>query len=83
MKRTVYFRRAVVVPDTQCPLSANQLAELQSLYDPMQASDNFAINMYSDVLQFVQNQIFEQRINPLPTITDSDEKLEPCTKYST
>ncbi len=49
---------AVAVPDTQSPLSANQLAELQSLYDPMQASDNLAIKMYSDVLQFVHNQIF-------------------------
>ncbi len=49
---------AVVVPQTRCPLSPSQLAELQLLYNPTDAADDYATSMYFDVLQFVQNEIY-------------------------
>jgi len=48
---------AVVVPQTNSPLLPTKLAELRALYDPLSCSDNFGVNLYFDVLQFVQNNI--------------------------
>jgi len=48
---------AVVVPQTNSPLLPTKLAELRALYDPLSWSDNFGVNLYFDVLQFVQNNI--------------------------
>ena len=48
----------VVVPETNCPLSPTQLAELHALYDiPLSPNDNFSINLLVNVLQFVENNV--------------------------
>ena len=46
----------VAVPQTSCPLSPPQLAELHALYDSLSPTDDFAVNMHLNVLHFVQNQ---------------------------
>ena len=46
----------VAILQTRCPLSPSQLAELHALYDPLSPTDDFAVNMYLNVLQFVQNR---------------------------
>ena len=47
----------VVVPETNCPLSPTQLAELHALYDPFSPDDNFSVNLFLNVLQFVENNL--------------------------
>lgn len=47
----------VIVPEANCPISASRMAELRLLYDPLCPCEDFAVNLYLDVLQFVQNQI--------------------------
>lgn len=47
----------VIVPPTTCPLSPNEMAELQALYDPLSHSDDFAVTMYLNVLQFVSRML--------------------------
>ena len=37
---------AVVVPETNCPLSRSEMAELNSHYNPLNCSDNFAVDIY-------------------------------------
>ena len=46
-----------LVPPTNGPLLPTKLVELRALYDPLSCSDNFGVNLYFDVLQFVQNNI--------------------------
>ena len=47
----------VIVPETRCPLSTRQLAELQSLYDPLNndACHDYGISLYLDVVEFVRS----------------------------
>ena len=47
----------IIVPPTTCPLSTTEMAELQSLYDPLSPSDDFAITIYLNVLQFVGGRL--------------------------
>ena len=47
----------VVVPDTNCPLTPTEMAELQSQYNPLGPCDDLSINMYLDVLQFTTTKI--------------------------
>ena len=47
----------VVVPDTNCPLTPTEMAELQSQYTPLGPCDDLSINMYLDVLQFTTTKI--------------------------
>ena len=47
----------VVVPDTNCPLTPTEMAELQSQYNPLGPCDDVSINMYLDVLQFTTTKI--------------------------
>ena len=47
----------VVVPDTNCPLTPTEMAELQSQYNPLGHCDDVSINMYLDVLQFTTTKI--------------------------
>ena len=45
----------VFVPDTNCPLTPTEMAELQSQYNPLGPCDDLSINMYFDVYTPVHN----------------------------
>ena len=47
----------VHVPETQCPLSSSLLTELHSLFNPLMDCNDYAIQLYLDVLQFVSANI--------------------------
>ena len=53
----VLHNDTVVVPDTNCPLTPTEMAELQSQYNPLGPCDDLSINMYLDVLQFTTTKI--------------------------
>lgn len=48
---------SVVIPEINCPLSSSELVELHSLYNPLSSCSDFGINVYLDVLTFVENQL--------------------------
>ena len=47
----------VVVPVTACPLSQRDMEELQSLYNPLTSSDDFAVDVYVNVLEFTVSKL--------------------------
>ena len=47
---------AVVIPVTNCPLSQADTDELQSLYRPLTSSDDFAIDLYVNVLEHTSHE---------------------------
>ena len=50
-------RDTVVVPATACPLSQSDMAELCSHHNPLNSSDDFAVDMYVNVLQFTISKL--------------------------
>ena len=44
----------VAVPPTPCPLDSDQYDDLVLAVDPLSRSDNYSIDVYLQVLRFVQ-----------------------------
>ena len=47
----------VLVPVTTSPLSLRDMEELQSLYNPLTSSDDFAVDVYVNVLEFTVSKL--------------------------
>ena len=49
----------VEVPVIICPLSQTDMEELKTLYSPLTASDDYAIDLYVNVLEFAVSKLLE------------------------
>lgn len=47
----------VTVPDTQCPLSSSDFAELQRIIDPLGCSNNHGADIFIETLSFVAQSL--------------------------
>ena len=49
----------VTLPDTPCPLSPNDLEELNSTILPLANNENHGVDIYLETLTFVTRKLFE------------------------
>lgn len=47
----------VEVPETRCPLGAEQSQELAQSINPLRQSENFGIDTFQEVVQFIQHRL--------------------------